>query len=128
MQLACQRAKPHVYHRVLGSARACSRAGSEATTAGRGARPLAAEAVICVGFEGLAAIVGQVTGPVHLILYVRDQVAATAFWQAVLDRRPDLDVSGMTEFPPGTQVVLGLMPEAGIRSGRAPQAQSQGLV
>ncbi len=49
--------------------------------------------------RGPAAIVGQVTGPVHLILYVRDQAAATAFWQAVLDRPPDLDVPGMTEFP-----------------------------
>lgn len=65
---------------------------------------------------GLPAIVGQVTGPVHLILYVQDQAAATAFWRAVLDRPPNLDVPGMTEFPLGTQVVLGLMPEAGIRS------------
>jgi catechol 2,3-dioxygenase-like lactoylglutathione lyase family enzyme len=55
-------------------------------------------------------------GPVHLILYVRDQGAATAFWQAVLDRRPTLDVPGMTEFGLGPQVVLGLMPETGIRS------------
>lgn len=52
----------------------------------------------------------------HVILYVRDQAAATAFWQAVLDRPPDLDVPGMTEFALGPQVVLGLMPEAGIRS------------
>ena len=65
---------------------------------------------------GLAAIVGRVTGPVHLIFYVRDQAAATAFWQAVLDRPPDLNVPGMTEFALGAQVVLGLMPEAGIRS------------
>jgi catechol 2,3-dioxygenase-like lactoylglutathione lyase family enzyme len=63
-----------------------------------------------------AVIVGQVTGPVHLILYVQDQQAATAFWQAILDRPPNLDVPGMTEFSLGTQVVLGLMPEAGIRS------------
>ena len=61
-------------------------------------------------------MVGQVTGPVHLILYVRDQAAAAAFWQAVLGRPPDLDVPGMTEFALGTGVVLGLMPEAGIRS------------
>ena len=64
----------------------------------------------------MAAIVGQVTGPVHVIFYVRDQAAATAFWQAVLGRSPDLDVPGMTEFALGAQVVLGLMPEAGIRS------------
>ncbi|MGD0701013.1 MAG: hypothetical protein ABSA02_14140 [Trebonia sp.] len=50
-------------------------------------------------------------GPVHLIFYVSDQVAATAFWQAVLDCPPALDVPGMTEFALGTQMVLGLMPE-----------------
>ena len=53
---------------------------------------------------------------VHLILYVRDQTAATAFWRAVLDRQPVLDEPGMTEFTLGNQVVLGLMPEAGIRT------------
>jgi hypothetical protein len=74
------------------------------------APPLTAEAMIDVGSEGLVAIVGQVTGPVHLILYVRDQAAATAFWRAALDRPPNLDVPGMTEFPLGTQVVLGLVP------------------
>jgi uncharacterized glyoxalase superfamily protein PhnB len=57
-----------------------------------------------------------VIGPVHVILYVRDQAAATAFWQAVLDRPPALDVPGMTEFTLGAQIVLGLMPEAGIKS------------
>jgi len=57
-----------------------------------------------------------VIGPVHLILYVGDQVAATSFWQVVLDRPPALDVAGMTEFTLGEQIVLGLMPEAGIRS------------
>ena len=61
-------------------------------------------------------MVGQVTGAVHLILYVRDQAAATAFWRAVLGRPPALDEPGMTEFALGTQTVLGLMPEAGIRS------------
>ncbi len=63
-----------------------------------------------------SAIVGLVIGPVHLIFYVSDQAAATAFWQAVLDCPPVLDVPGMTEFPLGAQVVLGLMPEAGARS------------
>ena len=37
-------------------------------------------------------MVGQVTGAVHLILYVRDQAAATAFWRAVLGR-PNGDIS-----------------------------------
>jgi catechol 2,3-dioxygenase-like lactoylglutathione lyase family enzyme len=64
----------------------------------------------------IAAMVGQVIGAAHLILYVRDQAAATAFWQAVLDRQPDLNEPGMTEFALGAQTVLGLMPEAGIRS------------
>lgn len=61
-------------------------------------------------------MVGQVTGAVHLILYVRDQAAATAFWRAVLGEPPALDEPGMTEFALGTQTVLGLMPEARIRS------------
>ncbi len=55
------------------------------------------------------------TGPVHFILYVADQTAATAFWQQVLDRAPSLQAPGMTEFALGPQTVLGLMPEAGIR-------------
>lgn len=61
-------------------------------------------------------MVGQVISFANLIFYVADQAAATAFWQAVLDRPPTLDVPGMTEFTLGAQVVLGLMPEAGIRS------------
>lgn len=55
-------------------------------------------------------------GRAYLILYVSDQAAATSFWQAVLDCPPDLNVPGMTEFALGTHVVLGLMPEAEIRS------------
>lgn len=56
------------------------------------------------------------TVSVHLILYVSRQAAATAFWQVVLDRPPALDVPGMTEFTLGPNVVLGLMPETGIKS------------
>lgn len=52
----------------------------------------------------------------HLILYVRDQAAARRFWEGVLAAPPALDVPGMTEFALGSQAVLGLMPEAGIRS------------
>lgn len=51
---------------------------------------------------------------VNLILYVRDQAAATTFYRRVLGE-PSLDVPGMTEFPLGPGTVLGLMPEAGIR-------------
>lgn len=50
---------------------------------------------------------------VHLILYVRDQAASTAFYRATLGVEPTLDVPGMTEFTLGDHVVLGLMPEAG---------------
>lgn len=68
------------------------------------------------GTQADAAIVDRVIGRVHLIFYVSDQAAATAFWQAVLDCPPALDVPGMTEFALGAHVVLGLMPETGIRS------------
>lgn len=51
----------------------------------------------------------------HLILYVRDQRASSAFYRAVLAGEPTLDVPGMTEFALGPGTVLGLMPEAGIR-------------
>lgn len=50
----------------------------------------------------------------HFILYVSDQKASSAFYAAVLGRRPELDVPGMTEFHLDG-AVLGLMPEAGIR-------------
>jgi catechol 2,3-dioxygenase-like lactoylglutathione lyase family enzyme len=52
----------------------------------------------------------------HLILYVADQAAATAFWTGVLSQSPALDVPGMTEFTLAQGAVLGLMPEAGIRA------------
>ncbi|MGP7997493.1 MAG: VOC family protein [Streptosporangiaceae bacterium] len=70
-------------------------------------------------------------GPVHIIFYVRDQGAATAFWQAVLDCQPALDVPGMTEFAVADGIVLGLMPEAGIRALLGPScpdpARAQGI-
>jgi uncharacterized protein len=51
----------------------------------------------------------------HFILYVEDQTASRRFYEAVLEARPVLDVPGMTEFALGKEVVLGLMPIAGIR-------------
>ena len=51
----------------------------------------------------------------HIILYVADQRAATHFYREVLAFPPTLDVPGMTEFALGDGVILGLMPEAGIR-------------
>jgi catechol 2,3-dioxygenase-like lactoylglutathione lyase family enzyme len=52
----------------------------------------------------------------HLVLYVADQAAATAFWTRVLGQSPSLDVPGMTEFTLTRRTVLGLMPEAGIKA------------
>lgn len=62
----------------------------------------------------------DVTNRAHLILYVSDQAISTAFWRWVLDREPDLDVPGMTEFALGPATVLGLMPEDAIRSVLGP--------
>lgn len=50
----------------------------------------------------------------HLILFVRDQERARAFWEAVLATPATLHVPGMTELPLPGGAVLGLMPEAGI--------------
>lgn len=51
----------------------------------------------------------------HFILYVADQERAAAFYTAVLDQHPRLNVPGMTEFDLPGGGVLGLMPESGIR-------------
>jgi predicted enzyme related to lactoylglutathione lyase len=49
----------------------------------------------------------------EVILYVADQGRSRAFYQAVLDNAPSLDVPGMTEFDLGG-MTLGLMPGADI--------------
>ncbi len=49
----------------------------------------------------------------HFILYVLDQARSTAFYTEVLALQPSLNVTGMTEFELGPDVVLGLMPRAG---------------
>ncbi|MBI4347460.1 MAG: glyoxalase [Elusimicrobia bacterium] len=49
------------------------------------------------------------------ILYVSDQKASAAFYAAVLGKKPELDVPGMTEFRLNDGAVLGLMPSAGIK-------------
>lgn len=49
----------------------------------------------------------------EFILYVKDQALSRDFYSALLDRRPVLDVPGMTEFDLGG-CKLGLMPEDGI--------------
>jgi predicted enzyme related to lactoylglutathione lyase len=50
------------------------------------------------------------------ILYVADQNRSRNFYEQVLQKKPALDVPGMTEFLLGEDCSLGLMPEAGIRS------------
>lgn len=51
----------------------------------------------------------------HFILYVSDQQASTQFYSAVLGIEPTLNVPGMTEFSIGSECILGLMPETGIK-------------
>ena len=50
----------------------------------------------------------------HFILYVSDQERSTAFYSTVLEKVPELNVPGMTEFRLSESAVLGLMPETGI--------------
>jgi catechol 2,3-dioxygenase-like lactoylglutathione lyase family enzyme len=49
-----------------------------------------------------------------IILYVADQKRSTAFYEAVLGKKPILEVPGMTEFELTDNFLLGLMPESGI--------------
>lgn len=51
----------------------------------------------------------------HMILYVKDQIKSAGFYRRLLDLNPALDVEGMTEFVLNDGLVLGLMPEAGIK-------------
>ena len=50
----------------------------------------------------------------EIILYVTDQRKSRDFYSAVLQKTPDLDVPGMTEFNLTNELKLGLMPENGI--------------
>lgn len=58
---------------------------------------------------------GAQPGRTHVILYVSDQDASTAFYSQVLSVRPRLHVPGMTELDLPGGAVLGLMPETAIR-------------
>lgn len=51
----------------------------------------------------------------HIILYVHEQARSAEFYSRVLNCEPSLNVPGMTEFLLSRDVVLGLMPEAGIK-------------
>jgi predicted enzyme related to lactoylglutathione lyase len=51
---------------------------------------------------------------VIFILYVKNQEDSKAFYEKLFCFKPTLDVSGMTEFHLANNVLLGLMPEAGI--------------
>ena len=50
----------------------------------------------------------------HFILYVHDQEASRAFFEAVLGQSPTLHVPGMTEFTVSPATVIGLMPDRNI--------------
>lgn len=50
----------------------------------------------------------------EFILYVADQSKSTNFYEQLFDKKPVLDVLGMTEFLLTQNVKLGLMPENGI--------------
>ncbi|MCP4123307.1 MAG: hypothetical protein GY751_16260 [Bacteroidetes bacterium] len=49
-----------------------------------------------------------------IILYVADQQRSKEFYETVLDRKPELNVPGMTSFKVREGISLGLMPETGI--------------
>jgi len=50
----------------------------------------------------------------EIILYVADQQRSTEFYSHILQKSPELNVPGMTEFVLNDSLKLGLMPEAGI--------------
>jgi len=50
-----------------------------------------------------------------VILHVPDQEEARRFWEQVLQKAPCLHVPGMSEFDLPGGLLLGLMPEAGMR-------------
>jgi predicted enzyme related to lactoylglutathione lyase len=49
-----------------------------------------------------------------VILYVADQNKSKLFYENILNKKPLLDVPGMTEFNLTDNLKLGLMPEKGI--------------
>lgn len=54
------------------------------------------------------------TTQLEFILYVSNQEKSRDFYQILLQQKPSLDVSGMTEFTLNDYVKIGLMPNDGI--------------
>lgn len=54
------------------------------------------------------------TTQLEFILYVSNQEKSRNFYQILLQQKPSLDVSGMTEFTLNDFVKIGLMPNDGI--------------
>lgn len=54
------------------------------------------------------------TTQLEFILYVSNQEKSRDFYQILLQQKPSLDVSGMTEFKLNDFVKIGLMPNDGI--------------
>ncbi len=54
------------------------------------------------------------TTQLEFILYVSNQEKSRYFYQILLQQKPSLDVSGMTEFTLNDFVKIGLMPNEGI--------------
>ena len=52
---------------------------------------------------------------VNFILFVSDQASSTLFYSEILNKKPQLEVPGMTEFELGEGIVLGLIPENGVK-------------
>lgn len=50
-------------------------------------------------------------GKIHAILFVKDQSISSAFYQSLFQKKPDLEVEGMTEFWLANNFILGLMPQ-----------------
>lgn len=50
----------------------------------------------------------------EIILYVANQQKSRDFYSTILQKKPSLDVPGMTEFTLTENLKLGLMPENGI--------------
>lgn len=56
----------------------------------------------------------------HFILYVEDQQKSTEMYAELFEKKPILNVPGMTEFELSENVVLGLMPNKSIAKIIAP--------